>query len=73
MNIIGQRFEGRDVEAIDAVFQHALFCKHEELVDNGDEGGEGLARAGGRADEHVLALADEGHGLALGRGEEAFD
>ena len=72
MNVVGQRFEGRDVEAVDPVFQLALCSHDEELVDDGDEGGEGLARAGGRADEHILALLDEGHGLALGRSEEAF-
>ena len=72
VNIIGQRLEGRDVEAVDHVFQLALCSHDEELVDDGDEGGEGLARAGGRADEHVLALLDEGHAQALGRSEEAF-
>jgi len=65
VNVVGQGFERRDVKAVDAVFQLG-FCRHgQQLIDDGDEGGEGLSRSGGRADEHVPALLDERHGLPL--------
>jgi hypothetical protein len=71
VNIIGQRLEGRDVEAVDRIIKLALGCHDKELIDDGNEGGEGLSRACGRADEHIFALGDEGYCLALRRCEEA--
>jgi len=72
VNVIGQGLEGRDVEAVDALRQLAPLRQRKELTDDGDEGRKGLARAGGRADESISSLLNEGHSLPLGRCEEPF-
>ena len=58
VDVIGQGLKGRDVEAVNALLQLALLRQRNELADDGDEGGEGLARAGGRADESISSLLD---------------
>ncbi len=68
-DVVGQRAEGRDVHHLGAVFERAVRGLAHEGVQAMEEGGEGLARAGGSGEKHVVALGDDGPALGLnGRG-----
>ena len=78
LHVVGERAQGRDVEDARLVGQRAPFLQ--QRVDGGQEGGQRLAGSGGRGDQDVPALADEGPALTLGRrrlaetvGEPALD
>ena len=63
MCVVGQRFQGTEVETADG--PDPLF--RQQLAQDGQEGGEGLAAAGGGVDEQVFAAGDAGPGQPLGR------
>ncbi len=68
-DVVGQRAERRDVHDLRVVFQCVFRGLAHESVQAMQEGGEGLARAGGRGEEHVVAVGDDGPALGLdGRG-----
>ena len=54
-DVVGERFQRRDVEHRDAVAEFAALGVAEKAVDRPHESGERLAAAGGRAQEHVMA------------------
>ena len=64
-HVVGQGLERRDVEDRGAVFQAPLDPLAEEPVETGQERGEGLAGAGGRGHQHVLAGRDQRPGVGL--------
>ena len=65
LNVVAQRLERRDVQHVRAVIKVAGQCLHEQLVDAGQEGGEGLSRAGWCGDQGVPPRPDRGPGLSL--------
>ena len=69
LDVVGQGTQRRDVE--DVRFVGELTPPLQQRVDRGEERGQGLARARGRGDQDVAALADEGPAFALGRGRLA--
>ena len=64
LDVVAEGLEGRDVE--DARFVGEVGAGRQEAVDRVEEGGEGLAAAGGGGDQRVPAGADEGPALNLG-------
>src|SRR4029077_21076944 len=69
LNVVRERLERRDVYHLDLVQQRSVQPLPEQRVDRGEEGGESLARAGGRRDEGVATRLDDRPGslLRLGR------
>jgi hypothetical protein len=72
LDVVVQRFEGRDVEQADAFLGAVVRLTVEaylavELIDGPEERCQRLARAGGRQDESVLAALDGRPALGLGR------
>ena len=51
LNVVAQGFQGRDVEDFGAVLQFASQGFAHEAIDTCQEGGQGLAGAGGRGDQ----------------------
>ena len=71
-DVVGQRLQRRDVDHARLVRQRALRGQAHQLVDGGEEGRQGLARAGGGGDERVASGLDGRPGPRLcrrGRGE----
>ena len=64
LDVVGERLQRRDVDQARVLSAGSTG----EPVEAPQEGGERLARAGGRGDEHVLAGGDGRPGLRLGRG-----
>jgi hypothetical protein len=62
LDVVGERLQGRHV------YEPAPPGLGHEPVERPEEGGQRLARAGRRRDEHVLAAGDRGPRLRLGRG-----
>ena len=72
-NVVGERFERRDVDDFGVRLELACECLTEELVDADEEGGECFAGAGGGGDERG-PLGEDGRpafDLRLGGGAEA--
>src|SRR4029450_1213592 len=67
-HVIGQRLQRRDIEDVGAGLRPALHGASEEAIETGEEGGERLAGAGRRGEEHIAAGGDQGPGLRLYRG-----
>ena len=67
-HVIGQGLERRDVKDGGAVLERPVDGLAEELVETGEEGGEGLARAGRGREEDVAARRDQRPGARLNRG-----
>lgn len=77
-DVVGQRFQRRDIDHLGSIRQLAAGGQplHHQGIDGGEEGGQGLARTGGRGDQGRKPLADRRPGLDLGRrgrGEVAFE
>ena len=70
LDVVGQRLERRDVDDPGSALLLRLIRDPlgDEPVDSPQEGGERLARAGGGADQDVLAPGDRRPGLSLGVG-----
>jgi len=68
LDVVAQGLQGRDVEDPGLVAELPLRGVAEEPVEAGEEGGERLARARRRGDEHVSAGADDGPAANLGLG-----
>jgi hypothetical protein len=68
-DVVGQRLERRDVHHAAALRQRAALAQAftHQLVDGGEEGGEGLARAGGRGHQGRAASANRRPGADLSR------
>src|SRR2546422_467624 len=66
VDVVRERLEGRDVEAIDAVLELATELLGVQLVDDGQESGERLAAPRRGRDEDALPRVDEGYGVSLG-------
>ena len=74
LDVVGQRLERRDVDDLGLVLEAALQPLPHQRVDRRQEGGERLARAGRRGDQHVAPGLDRRPGLGLrrrGRSEAA--
>ena len=67
LQVVTERAQRRDVEAVDGVEQLAIGLTAREIVEHREEGGEGFASAGGRSDEHILPSANARPGVALRR------
>ncbi len=67
-DVVGERLERRHVEDLGPVGQPTVHRLAEEPVQTGQEGGERLARAGGRGEQHVLAVGDQRPRAGLHRG-----
>ncbi len=77
-DVVGQRFQRRDIDYLGGIRQLAAGGQplYHQGIDGGEEGGQGLARTGGRGDQGRKPLADRRPGLDLGRrgrGEVAFE
>jgi hypothetical protein len=59
LHVVAERLERRHVQHVRLVGELAVGGETEELVEAGEEGGERLARARRRGDEHVFARANE--------------
>ncbi|MNX98876.1 hypothetical protein D3C86_1313010 [compost metagenome] len=70
-NVVGQRLERRDVDDEGLVWQtlRVLQATMHQIIDNGEERGEGLARACGRSDQRRPPLADQRPRPGLGSGD----
>lgn len=68
-DVVGQRFQRRDIDYLGGIRQLAAGGQplHHQGIDGGEEGGQGLARTGGRGDQGRKPLADRRPGLDLGR------
>ena len=71
VHVVGQRLQRRDVETVHRVLQPLRPLPAEQFVDDGSEGSERLPAPGRRTDQGVLAVVDQGDGLALWRRKEA--
>ena len=71
-DVVAECLERRDVKDVDFVGQRLLLGPANEAVDGDEEGGEGLAGAGGGGDEGVAARRNLGpaEGLGVGGGAE---
>ena len=58
LDVVGQGFEGRNVDYLRRVGQFCIHPLPHQLIDAGEEGGEGLARSRGSGDERVPSLGD---------------
>jgi hypothetical protein len=67
LDVVGQRLQRRNVEDAGLVAELTGEADLHQLVDRAEEGGERLARAGGRGDERVPAGLDGGPALLLRR------
>ena len=67
LDVVGQRLERRHVHHLGSVRQSLAQALANQLVNAGQEGGQGFAGAGGRGDEGVPSLGDGRPALALGR------
>ena len=67
LDVVAEGFEGRDVEDAGDGFEFLLLAAADELVDSGQEGGEGFAGSGGGSDEGVASGAEGGPGGRFGR------
>ena len=65
MDVVRQRFERRDVDDLRRIGQPPLEPLADEIVDRREKGGERLAGAGRRGDQHVAALLDRRPRLGL--------
>jgi hypothetical protein len=68
LDVGAERLERRDVDDLHALLEAVLERPTDERVDAGEEGREGLARAGRGHDQGVLAAADRRPAAALGLG-----
>ncbi|MCY1350371.1 hypothetical protein D9M69_366010 [compost metagenome] len=70
MDVVGQRLERRHVDHRAALRQHAAVGQPllHQFVDGGEEGGQRLARTGGRGDQRRAPGADRRPGAGLRRG-----
>ena len=66
VDVVGQRLQRRHVEHAAPLLLRRRFGVREQPVDHPEEGGQRLARTGGRQDQRVLALADGFPTLFLG-------
>ncbi len=74
LDVVGQRLQRRDVEHLGGVGERPLHALADQRVDRREEGGQGLAGAGGGGNQGVPAGLDGRPGLSLrrgGRGEAA--
>ncbi len=67
VNVVGQRLERRDIDHLHRVGQGASHALAHQIVDGGEEGGQGLARAGRGGDQRVPPGLDPRPGIGLGR------
>ncbi len=67
VDVAGQRLERRHVHHVDGVGQRGARPGPEQAVDADEEGGQRLARAGGRGDQDVAPRRDERPALDLRR------
>ena len=58
LDVVAERLERRDVDDLRHVLERARLRLADEAVDAGEEGGEGLAGAGRRADQRVAPAGD---------------
>ena len=58
LDVVGQGFEGRNVDHLRGVGQLRIHALPHQLIDAGEEGGEGLAGPGGSGDERVPPPGD---------------
>ncbi|MNN13045.1 hypothetical protein D3C81_1260620 [compost metagenome] len=72
-NVVGQRLQRRDVHHRGAIRQLAVIGQSfaHQFVDGGEEGGERLARTGGRRDQRRAAITDRRPGQLLGAGRSS--
>ena len=68
VDVVAERLQRRDVDDLRHVLERPRLRLAHEVVDAGEEGREGLAGAGGGADERVAAAADVPPAGALGVG-----
>ncbi len=68
LDVVRQRLERRDVDDLRLVRQPSFEPLPHQRVDRGEEGGERLARAGRRGDQHMPPGLDRRPGLGLRRG-----
>ena len=71
LDVVGEGFEGGDIDDLRAGGEGADDGVAEELVDADEEGGEGFSGAGGGGDEGWLASEDAGPAVLLGFGGRA--
>ena len=71
MDVVGERFERRDIDDLDLLGQAAVEALADEVVDGDEERRKGLAGAGRRGDQRMPAGADRGPGIGLGRRRRA--
>ncbi|MNF70023.1 hypothetical protein D3C84_519220 [compost metagenome] len=71
LDVVGQRLERRDVDHQGFVWQAlgVFQATVNQVVDHGEEGGEGLAGTGGGGDQSRAALADQRPRPGLGGGD----
>jgi hypothetical protein len=67
-HVIGEGLQGRDIKDVGAGLEPPIDGAAEEPVEAGEEGGEGLAGAGGRREEDISAGRDQRPGPRLYRG-----
>ncbi len=64
-NVIPQGFERRDIEGVDPILQLPPLRQADQLANDGEEGCQRLPRAGGRGDQAVFPLMNQGNGELL--------
>ena len=72
VNVVRERFKRRDIDDLRLVLKPVFEPLAHEPIDGTEEGGERLAGAGRRGNQHVAASLDRGPGVGLcrrGRGE----
>ena len=72
VDVVGERLQRRDVQHLRGIGEPVGQAFAHQCVDGGEEGGQRLARAGRRGDQHVLAGRDRWPCLGLrggGRGK----
>ena len=67
LHVVGERLQRRDVDDLRLVRQAAGQALAHQRIDGSEKGGERLARAGGRGDQHMFARLDRGPSLGLRR------
>ena len=69
LDVVRQRFDGRDVNGVNFLLQLLVQGKANQLVDHGQKGREGFTRTRGRTQQEVLLVHDGWNGQFLRRRE----
>ena len=67
VDVVRERFQRRDIDDLRLILEAISEPLAHQAIDGTEEGGERLAGAGRRGDQHIAASLDRGPSVALGR------